>query len=798
MNAHALNILEFPRVLDVVAGFATSSLGAERVRALHPTTEAAHLEREHARIAAMRAGAGGDDAWRPHPIPDLNAPLARLRVEGAGWSGPDLVAGAALLRSSRLTRNELRDARRPAVVAAVLAPLLDPLIAQPAIEAAIDKAVQDDGTVKDDASPTLRHLRRELRSAHDTLIRILEREMERLESHHRVPDASVTVRNGRYVIPVRRGGQVSAGGIVHDTSATGGTLFVEPAAAVEFGNRIRELEYEEIAEVDRILLALTDTLRPHRDGMIASLASLLELDSLFARARFADTYSCAPAQLVDARAGFEIHDGRHPLLLAQGVNVVPFDLAMEAQERTLLVSGPNTGGKTVLLKALGLLSSLAQSGVPAPVGAGSRIPRFDDVFADVGDEQSIEASLSTFSAHVKNLGEILRLATEDSLVLIDELGSGTDPTEGAALGWAILENLTTRGTLTVATTHLGALKELAGQVEGVVNASLQFDAAALAPTYRLIKGVPGRSYGISIARRLELPDSVIVRAEERVPQREREIAALVEQLERRDEELAAREREATAILDDARQRMATLAKRERNVRERERSAERDARQDTRRYLLDARSEIEKTIRDLKARSMAELDEAGREARQRAEQLAAKQNVELERLEREEVNVKRRDTPRSAEPIVGVITAGAPVAVATLGGKVGRVVELRDDAAIVVVGALKLTVERSHLTPVEPSELHEMSGWTGDLPDVHVPSEIDVRGMRPDEAEAAVLQALDGAVRADLRMLRIIHGKGTGALRDRVGEMLRKDTRVREFRLGAWNEGGAGVTVAELA
>jgi DNA mismatch repair protein MutS2 len=798
VNAHALNILEFPRVLDVVAGFATSSLGAERVRALHPTTEGAHLEREHGRIAAMRAAAGGDDAWRPHPIPDLNAPLARLRVEGAGWSGPDLVAGAALLRSSRLTRNELRDARRPAVVAAVLAPLLDPLIAQPAIEAAIDKAVQDDGTVKDEASPALRHLRRELRSAHATLIRILEREMERLESHHRVPDASVTVRNGRYVIPVRRGGQVAAGGIVHDTSATGGTLFVEPAAAVEFGNRIRELEYEEIAEVDRILLALTDTLRPHRDGMIASLASLVELDSLFARARFADTYSCAPAPLVDARSGFEIRDGRHPLLLAQGVNVVPFGLAMEAQERTLLVSGPNTGGKTVLLKALGLLSSLAQSGVPAPVGAGSRIPRFDDVFADVGDEQSIEASLSTFSAHVKNLGEILRLATEDSLVLIDELGSGTDPTEGAALGWAILENLTTRGTLTVATTHLGALKELAGQVEGVVNASLQFDAVALAPTYRLIKGVPGRSYGISIARRLELPDSVIVRAEERVPQREREIAALVEQLERRDEELAAREREATAILDDARQRMATLAKRERNVRERERSAERDARQDTRRYLLDARSEIEKTIRDLKARSMAELDEAGREARQRAEQLASKQNVELERLEREEANVKRRDTPRSAEPIVGAITAGAPVAVATLGGKVGRVVELRDDAAIVVVGALKLTVERSHLTPVEPSELHEMSGWTGDLPDVHVPSEIDVRGMRPDEAEAAVLQALDGAVRADLRMLRIIHGKGTGALRDRVGEMLRKDTRVREFRLGAWNEGGAGVTVAELA
>lgn len=798
MNAHALNILELPRVLDVVAGFATSSLGTEHVRALTPTTDASHLDRQHSRIAAMRAAAGGDDQWRPHPIPDLNAPLARLRVEGAAWNGPDLIAGATMLRSSRLTQNELRDARRPVVVGAVLSPLLDALIAQPSIEAAVDKTVQEDGTVKDDASPALRHLRRELRSAHDTLIRILEREMNRLESHHRVADSSVTVRNGRYVIPVRRGGQVGTGGIVHDASASGGTLFVEPAAAVEFGNRIRELEHEELTEVERILLALTDTLRPHRDGMIAALSALVELDSLFARARFADAYACAPTQLVDAGAGFEIHNGRHPLLLAQGVNVVPFDLAMNADERTLLVSGPNTGGKTVLLKALGLLSSLAQSGVPAPVGAGSRIPRFDDVFADVGDEQSIEASLSTFSAHVKNLGEILRHATADSLVLIDELGSGTDPAEGAALGWAILENLTARGTLTVATTHLGALKELAGQVGGVVNASLQFDAVALAPTYRLIKGVPGRSYGISIARRLALPDTVVARAEERVPQREREVAALVEQLERRDEELAAREREALTILDDARERMATLAKRERSVRERERMAEREARQDTRRYLLDARAEIDRTIRDLKARAAGELDEAGREARQRAEQLASKQNAELERLDREDANVKRRDTPRSAETIPAAITAGTAVAVATLGGKVGRVVELRDAAAVVVVGALKLTVERASLTPVDASELHQVSGWTGDLPDMHVPSEIDVRGMRPDEAEAAVLQALDGAVRADLRMLRIIHGKGTGALRERVGEMLRKDTRVREFRLGAWNEGGAGVTVAELA
>ncbi len=525
----------------------------------------------------------------------------------------------------------------------------------------------------------------------------------------------------------------------------------------------------------------------------------MELDSLFARARYGDTYACSPATLVPARGGFDIQNGRHPLLLARGADVVPFSLAMTAEERTLLVSGPNTGGKTVLLKALGLISALAQSGIPAPVGPESRVAVFDDAFADVGDEQSIEASLSTFSAHLKNLGEILHLATADSLVLVDELGSGTDPLEGAALGWAILEQLTARGTMTVATTHLGTLKELAGRVPGVVNASLQFDAAALAPTYRLIKGIPGRSYGISIARRLELPEAVVARAEERLPQHERDAATLIEQLERRESELTEREREATAIADDARNRIAAVAARERTVRERERVVERESRSDARKFLLGARAEIERTIRDLKSRGAESADEAGREARQRAEQLLAEQNAQLDRLEREDANVQRRSAPPPTPQRDGPVEVGDAVEVSSLGGRVGRVIELRDGDAVVAVGAVKLTVARKSLVPSEQPTQPPMGGiWTGDLPEVHVPTEIDLRGLRPDDAEAAVLQALDAAIRADLKILRIIHGKGTGALRDRVGEMLRKDTRVREFRLGAWNEGGAGVTVAELA
>ena len=798
-NAHALRVIEFPRVLELVAARATSTIGAARIRELEPTTDAQLLEAEHARVAAIRALIEGERPWHPEPLPDLFGALARLRVEGVVWNGAELLAAGQLLRSSRRTRDALGDERRPALARAVLAPLVARLFAAKALEDAVDRTIQEDGTVRDDASPTLRRVRRELRAAEGDLVRLLERAMERLEPHHRVPDMSVTVRDGRYVIPVRREGRASVGGIVHGASATGATLFVEPPAAVEFGNRIRELEAEEREEVERVLRELTDAIRPHREQLLDAADALASLDALFARARFALEFRCLGTTLVGADQGFVIRDGRHPLLLAQGIAVVPFDLEMAPNERTLLVSGPNTGGKTVLLKAVALISAMAQSGIPAPAAAESRISIYDDFFADIGDEQSIEASLSTFSAHVKNLAEIMRLATSASLVLVDELGSGTDPVEGAALGWAVLEDLTSRGTMTIATTHLGALKELATEVTGVVNASLQFDADALAPTYRLIKGIPGRSYGISIARRLALPESVVARAEERLPRQERDTAALIEQLEQRAEALTAREQETAAVLDDARRRMAELARREHNVRERERRAERESRQEARRYLLDARQEIERTLRDLRKTEGEALEEAGREARQRAEQLAARQASELERLDREEANVARREVARATPPrgATREITAGSWVDVATLGGKSGRVVELREGNAVVAVGAIKMTVPLAALTPSESPPSEVAVAWTADLPDAHAPSEIDLRGMRVDEAESAVLQALDAAVRADLRSLRIIHGKGTGALRERVTEMLTKDTRVKQFRMGAWNEGGAGVTVAEL-
>jgi DNA mismatch repair protein MutS2 len=791
MNSHALNVIEFPRTLALISERATSPLGAERVRELRPVTDRDAIEREHARVAAVRSLLSGEEPWHLDGVPDARAALPRLRVEHASLGAAELLLVAKLLHSSRITRDSLRGERTSPIVAAVLAPQIEALVTNKSIEDMIERAIDEDGQVRDDASSTLKKIRRELKGSQGELVKLLERAMAKLEPHQRVADMSVTVRNGRFVIPVRREAQGVVGGIVHDASSTGGTLFVEPPAAVEAGNRIRELQIEEVEEIDRILSELTDKLRPHREALGDSLEALIILDSLIARARYAVEFRCAPADLSDSTEGFAVVEGRHPLLVAQGIDVVPFNLAMAANERTLLISGPNTGGKTVLLKALGLFSALVQSGIPAPVDPGSRIAIFDNIYADVGDEQSILASLSTFSAHVKNLAEVLSSATNHSLVLIDELGSGTDPIEGAALGGAILEALTARGTVSIATTHLGALKELATQVEGVVNASLQFDPVALAPTYRLTKGIPGRSYGISIARRLNLPREVLARAEERIPSDERKVTALLAELEAREKTLAATEKETGEIAEDAKERTRRVAERERNVREREREVEQASRREARAYLLEARAEVERTIRELK--SASELgEEAARDARKRVETLANEQGRELDRLTRETETEPERHDPAE-------VSIGDFVEVETLGGRVGRVVEIRDGEPVVAVGVMKLAVPRGSLrhSRAKSAAPEVAVAIRGDLPEVEAPREIDLRGLRVGEIDDIVMHAVDAAIRADLKTLRIIHGKGTGALRERVSEMLRKESRVTNFRIGAWNEGGAGVTVVEL-
>jgi DNA mismatch repair protein MutS2 len=790
MNRHALSVLELRRVLEAVAARATSAAGAERIQALEPGTDREHIEQEHTRIAAVRALRGSEGGWGPELVPLPGRSVAKLRVAESSWTPEEAYSIAVVVASASKTQKSVRDPRKPPAAVAVLAPLIDSLVSAPSLEKAIGKAIGDDGMIRDDASPLLRKLRRELRDAEQDLVRTLERVMARLDSHHQVPDASVTIRNGRYVIPIRRDARGAVGGIVHDTSATGGTLFVEPPAGIEASNRIREMEIEETREIDRILAELTDLGRPHADAIEATFYALAELDSLHARARFADELGCSAVEFVDTFESVVVHGGRHPLLLAQGVDVVPFDLTLPGASRTMLVSGPNTGGKTVLLKALGLFHAMAQAGIPVPVDRGSALPIVDDIFADIGDEQSIEASLSTFSAHLKNLREILVSATPRSLVLIDELGSGTDPAEGAALGAAILEDLTNRGARTFATTHLGALKDLPLTVPGVVNASLQFDEVQLAPTYRLLQGIPGRSYGLSIARRLDLPGDVIERAEARVPEQERAVSALLAELERRETELGDREAQLNRDEESRRADAQRIGERERNVRAREREVERNARAEARRYLLEARAEVERTIASLRAASEGERHAEERNARRALERRAGEHASALDSLET--AATSRRDGVSGPS---GDIDVGSLVEVGSLSGRTGRVVELRGDEALVAVGAVKLTVPSAELR-LSSAVAAPVAAY-GDLPEHDARPEVDVRGNRVSEIDELVLSAIDAAVRADLRTLRIIHGKGTGALRERVAEMLAKDVRVRSHRLGAWNEGGAGVTIVEF-
>jgi DNA mismatch repair protein MutS2 len=798
MNPHALSVLEYARAVDVVASRATSEPGAAFIRALHPHTDRATLEREHARVAAVRALRGSDGGWGPEPVPVIHRAFATLRVIGASWNASDAQEIAVLLGSAARTLLTTGDPRRPAIATAMLGPILSRITAVPTLERAIAKVLSEDGAVRDDASPALRQLRREYRGAEQKLVRALESVMSKLDTHQQVADASVTVRNGRYVIPVRRGGHVALGGIVHDTSATGMTVFVEPPAAIEAANRIRELEIEIQREIDRILLELTDSARPHAESLVASHEALTVLDALYARARFGEEFHCGAIRFAEPGEAMQVFSGRHPLLLAQGVDVVAFDLQLDANEHTLLVSGPNTGGKTVLLKAIGLFHALAQSGIPIPVADESVIPLVDDIFADVGDEQSLQASLSTFSAHLKNQREILMAATPASLVLIDELGSGTDPAEGAALGASILEELTRRGTRTLASTHLGALKDLALEVPGVVNASLQFDEAILAPTYRLLKGIPGRSYGISIARRLALPENVIERAIARVPEQERAVSALLAELELRETTLRERESQLAADEEATRERGRRISDREQSVRAREKAAEREARQEARRHLLDARAEVERVLAEVRAAASVSANDAAdervRAARRALETGAETHASALVKLDRAERRVD--EAPLSTEPL----SVGDAVLVATLGGKTGRLVELRGDDGIVTVGGLKLTVP---LRTLQRSRNELPKGAIrvpimGDTPEIVVKTEVDLRGNRPTEIDDPLYMAVDAAIAADLKSLRIIHGKGTGALRERVAELLRKDTRIAAFRLGLWNEGGAGVTIAEFA
>lgn len=790
---HALRVLEYRRVLELVTRRATSEQGRERIRSLRPSSVPAAVRDALDATEEMAAFLAETESWAPPPIPRLEAVLRRLRVEGSVLDEDGLVGVARLLVSSRSARRDLPDdeATLPR-----LSGLAGRLAREPELQERLDRSFDDAGEVADAASKRLRRIRSDLRSQRSGLVDLLERFARELRDRIRVPEASVTVRAGRYCIPLRREGRSEVGGIVHDESSSGQTLFVEPPPAIEPMNRVRELEAEENREVQRILRELTNEVRPLEPKLSRSLESLVELDVLFARARYAGDHGGSRPRMGDRdeRGEVRIEEGYHPLLLAGDEETVPFDLRLDPDERVLLVSGPNAGGKTVLLKAIGLLSALAQSGVVPPVGPDTRLPFFGEVFAVIGDEQSIDASLSTFSAQMETLKEILEESDAASLVLLDELGSHTDPAEGAALAASALLRLAGQAGLTVATSHLGALKALAGEDARVVNASLQFDRDRLRPTYRLRRDRPGRSYAFEIAERLGLPADVVAGARDRLEDAERRMDEVLAELEEKEEELArltagAEEREARAgRLEEE------LEEKEEELERREAEVEAAARQKAEAYLLDARREVEEAIERLEAGpgEGEELEDAASEARSRVEAAVRASRESLPEAPPE----PEPEPPPDVEP-------GDPVRIRSL-DRTGEVLELRGDRIVVEAGGVRLTLPATDLEPAEEGgEDQARAGGSssptraGSRPRMEAKSEVDLRGLRVDEVEGRLLPRLDAAVVADLPRFRIVHGKGTGALREKVREILAADPRVGEFRSGERGEGGTGVTVVEF-
>ncbi|MEJ2482553.1 MAG: Smr/MutS family protein [Gemmatimonadota bacterium] len=806
----SLTRLDWLEVLDRIAQRATSELGAGHVRALRPAVQLSDAERR-LDLADQMAGLLLKLDWSPPSIPDARAAVRRLGIEGAVLDASELVALATLLASSRSARSHLR--RFPDELPA-LAELGERLMNGSEVQTRITSALDERGAVRDSASPDLRKIRRGLRSGRSRLVSNLESFARNLPERIRLSDASVTIRAGRYCIPIRREGRSEVGGIVHDESATHQTVFVEPPIAIEPMNRLAELEREEGREISRILAALTDAVRPHAAELTASIEALTEADSLYARARWALSHGgTRPRFLPDAASGssglaLRLSGAHHPLLVEGPEPSVPFDLDLFAGETVLLISGPNAGGKTVLLKTIGLTCLLAQAGVLPPVGPDTRLPSFGRLFAVIGDEQSISASLSTFSAQISGVRRTLESAEADALVLLDEIGSSTDPAEGAAIAAAVLTRLAGQAGLTVATTHLGALKALAAEDDRIVNASLQFDMRLLRPTFRLARDRPGRSYAIEIATRLGLPDDVIREAQSRIGAGDRGIEALLAELEEREAELSSLTSEARIAARRLKEREARLSEAEERAEQTEKRREREGRAKAEAYLRDARREVAEEIRRLRAEFRRS---ASRASPGTPEKEVARVRSRVETLFRESKSASHDAEGRSvgaADAAAEAVRPGSRVRSRSLGIE-GIVAELRGERVILDADGVRLDLALTDAEPADSSGSGATSSQerrTGsrrrtpsvpDMPEVRVRPEIDLRGLRVEEIEPVLLPAVDAAHVVDLPSLRIIHGKGTFALREEVVRLLSGDRRIDHLRPGGFEEGGSGVTVVEF-
>jgi DNA mismatch repair protein MutS2 len=788
MDNHSLAVLEFRRVVELVRERAPSSLGAGLIDATEPLTDRRLVRlrlRETTQMRALRER-NGSLPWDGSQ--DIAPQLEQLRAENAWIDGQQLVLVAEFAGAcGRIAR-----AVRGAEGCPELVHHADGIPEVADLEREIRRCLNPEGEVRDDASEELLRLRRGIGRARRDVMSALERLMGDAAHAPAIQEPIVTLREDRYVIPVKSGSRGAVPGIVHDRSASGQTMFVEPQAVVEMNNQLREQILAEREETRRILRALSDRVRQRGGELRLATVAMAELEAIWARAVYADDGAMVEPQIFEEQGRLNLVGARHPLLLAAlGERVVPIELTAGGEVRTLVVTGPNTGGKTVVLKTAGLFCLMAQSGMHVPGEPGTGMSCFEQVLADIGDEQSIQQNLSTFSGHVKNLVSILGLAGPGALVLLDELGAGTDPSEGAALGVAILEEVQRRGALTIATTHHNAVKIHAATTEGAMNAAMEFDERTLRPTYRLLAGIPGRSQAFAIAASYGLDPAVIERARAQRTLGEERFDRLMEQLERERAEAARERREAAAasaaIAVERREQEEQEAKRQRSWAER---TERLARE-TRPVLREAERELKEQLRLLRASRSAENADRVKVAARRLEALSVAHGV----------------GPESAAPAPTALAAGERVFVKLLQswGTVAEAVT-GQGSATVMVGEKRITVplkdlERRGEGPAPAAGRVERAAGRGRysyaVPEIATTT-LDLRGQRAEAALAQLERFLDAAVLNGIARVSILHGKGTGRLAEAVREVLGADRRVTGFAFAPLEGGGAGVTEVTLS
>ncbi len=806
MDEKTFETLEYPKILARVAAYASFSPTAERAAALRPT---------HDLVGAQRLQAETHEAFQllvTHPDLTIGgARDVREQVDLASHAGvltpvdlldikSTLIAGRTLAR----TFDRLSDAYPQLAEIAAQMPLPVGVID------AISRAISDRGELLDSASPKLASIRGDLRVVHDRLLTKMQRMVSDSNIAQYLQEALVTQRDGRYVLPLRADFKGRVRGIVHDQSASGATLFIEPLSVVELNNQYRELQLEERDEERRILLALSGEVGAFNHEIAAMIDTIAEIDLALAKAKYAEEIEAVEPSLVKfpkkgaaiTGGGYHpgsvirLYDARHPLLDPE--TVVPVDVELDPETYALVITGPNTGGKTVTLKTVGLLALMAQSGLHIPAGSGSEISVFEDIYADIGDEQSIEQSLSTFSGHITNIIYILGQANKRSLVILDELGAGTDPQEGAALARALLTELLARSITTLVTTHHPELKAFAHSTPGVTNASVEFDLESLQPTYHLTIGLPGRSNALAIAERLGMPESIVNKARSEISPQDLRAENLLEEIHRQ-RDLA---RQARAEAEQARQEVERLRS--------DLVGRLEQIEDERREILEhARQEAQAKVEELE-QELASLRHALAKARQPLEALEVVEKGVSELEQDYKKPVERLPLDDEDMILDRPIRLGDKVRLRSLNTK-GVVTSLGEEELEIQVGSLRVRTRLSEVEPVgaaggvesdqdqqKPIQEGQLVRETG--AGLNAPSpgiELDLRGQRVDEALDQLERYLDAAYLAGLPFVRIIHGKGTGKLRQAVRETLGVHPHIRSFESGGVNEGGDGVTVAKL-